>query len=117
MIPKKINKDLSKKEKLCTLIAGNKQVNHPLELYSKRVEAIEWFEKYHLEDFDFYGMGWDDYTSKNRYIRFLLKKFRLSKLVKSKFQSYKGKVDSKKEVLENPTHERTKSFLKRIVEK
>ena len=100
LIPKKINKDLSKKENLCTLIAGNKQVNHPLELYSKRVEAIQWFEKYHLEDFDFYGMGWDDYTSKNRYIRFLLKKFRLSKLVKSKFQSYKGKIDSKKEVLE-----------------
>lgn len=99
-ISKTINKELLKKEKLCTLIGGNKKSNNLLELYSKRVESIKWFEKYHLEDFDFYGMGWDDYTSKNRYIRFLLKKFRLSKLVKSKFQSYKGKVDSKKEVLE-----------------
>lgn len=44
-IPNQISKDLTKKEKLCTLIAGNKKVNHPLELYSKRVEAVKWFEK------------------------------------------------------------------------
>jgi hypothetical protein len=34
-----------------------------LELYSKRVEAIKWFEKNHPEDFDFYGIGWDRYVS------------------------------------------------------
>lgn len=99
-ILKFINKDLTKKEKLCTLIAGNKKVKHPFELYSKRVEAIRWFEKYHPEDFDLYGVGWDEHTHQNRYIRFLLKKLKLSKLFKSNFQSYKGKVESKKEVLE-----------------
>ena len=52
LFPKSINKDLSKKQKLCTLIAGNKRVKHSLELYSKRVEAIRWFEKNHPEDFD-----------------------------------------------------------------
>ena len=67
-IPKYINKDLSKKEKLCTLIAGNKRNTHTLELYSKRLEAIEWFENNHLEDFDFYGVGWDKYSSSNKYI-------------------------------------------------
>jgi hypothetical protein len=56
-IIKDIKKDISKKKKLCTLIAGNKKINHPLELYSKRVEAIKWFEKNHPEDFDFYGIG------------------------------------------------------------
>jgi len=100
LFPESINKDLSKKEKLCTLIAGNKKVAHPLELYSKRVEAIRWFEKHHLDEFDFYGMGWDEYTSSNRYIRFLFKKSKLSKLFKPNFPSYKGRVDSKKEVLE-----------------
>jgi hypothetical protein len=44
-----------------------KKINHPLELYSKRVEAIKWFEKNHPEDFDFYGIGWDRYVSSNRY--------------------------------------------------
>ncbi|MDD3462292.1 MAG: glycosyltransferase family 10 [Sulfurospirillaceae bacterium] len=99
-ILKSINKDLTKKEKLCMLIAGNKKVKHPLELYSKRVEAIRWFEKYYHEDFDLYGIGWDEYTHQNRYVRFLLKKLKLSKLFKCNYPSYKGKVDSKKEVLE-----------------
>ncbi|MFW2555404.1 glycosyltransferase family 10 domain-containing protein [Aliarcobacter butzleri] len=100
LFPESINKDLSKKEKLCTLIAGNKKVNHQLELYSKRVEAIRWFEDNYPKDFDFYGMGWNEYTSSNKYIRFLFRKLKLSKLFKPNFPSYKGKVDSKKEVLE-----------------
>lgn len=99
-IPKTINKELSKKEKLCTLIAGNKKVNHPLELYSKRVEAIRWFEKNHPQDFDFYGIGWDEFRSENKYVNILLRKSKLSKMFKPSFSSYKGKVDSKKEVLE-----------------
>ena len=99
-IPKSVVKDISKKEKLCTLIAGNKKVTHPLELYTKRVEAIRWFEENHPNDFDFYGIGWDEYRIENRYINFLFKKSKLSKLVKPNFPSYKGKVDSKKEVLE-----------------
>jgi len=49
-IPKKINKSC-KNKKLCTLIAGNKTSTHELELYSKRIEAIRWFEKYHINDF------------------------------------------------------------------
>ena len=99
-IPKSINKDLSKKKNLCTLIAGNKKVNHPLELYSKRVEAIRWFEKNHPEDFEFYGIGWDKQTYANKYIKYFLDKTHLSTLLKPNFQSYRGKVDSKKEFLE-----------------
>lgn len=99
-IPKTINKELSKKEKLCTLIAGNKKVNHPFELYSKRIEAIRWFEKNHPNDFDFYGIGWDEFRSENKYVNILLRKSKLSKMFKPSFSSYKGKVDSKKEVLE-----------------
>ncbi|WP_170000225.1 glycosyltransferase family 10 [Campylobacter sp. RM9328] len=103
LFPKSINKDLSKKEKLCTLIAGNKKVNHQLELYSRRIEAIRWFEKNHPNDFDFYGVGWDEYLFSNKYVRYGFRKLKLSKLFKcfkSNFPSYKGKIDSKKEVLE-----------------
>jgi len=100
-IPNTIDKDLSKKENFCTLIAGNKKVNHPLELYSKRVEAIRWFEKNHPEDFEFYGIGWDRYTHPNKYIRYALDKSKISILFKPNFKNYRGKVDSKKEVLQN----------------
>lgn len=76
--PQSINFDLGKKEKFCTLIAGNKNSSHPLELYSKRVQAIRWFENNHPEKFDLYGVGWE----------------------KEKFPSYCGKVINKKETLE-----------------
>lgn len=98
--PTTIKKDISRKEKLCTLISGNKKVNHPLELYSKRIEAIEWFEKHHPTDFEFYGIGWNDYTHANRYVRFLMKKIGISKVLAPNYQTYKGTVKAKKEVLE-----------------
>lgn len=100
-IPQAINKDLANKEKLCTLIAGNKKVEHPLELYSKRVEAIRWFEKYHSGNFDLYGIGWDTYHFNGpKIIRALNRIKPLTKLLAPSFPSYKGKVERKKEVLE-----------------
>lgn len=97
LIPKIINKDLSKKEKLCTLISGNKSVNAPLELYSERKKAIRWFEKYHPQDFDFYGMGWErgEYTGPK-----FLKHLNKYGLFNKKFPSYQGIVENKKNILE-----------------
>lgn len=99
-ILKTINKELSKKEKLCTLIAGNKKSKHSLELYSKRVEVIRWFEKNYPNDFDFYGIGWSEYRLENRYLNFLFKKSKISKLFKPDFVSYKGSIESKNEILQ-----------------
>ncbi len=99
--PNAIKKYSSKKNKLCTLIAGNKRVGrNSSELYSKRVEAIRWFEKNHLDDFDLYGVGWDECALTNKYFGYLFKKLKLSKIFKPNFVSYKGAVDSKVEVLE-----------------
>ena len=87
-------------KKLCALISGNKKVSHKLELYSEREKTIRWFENNALDDFDLYGIGWDKYTSENRYIRFLvLKVAKLSKLLTPYFPSYKGMVESKLETL------------------
>jgi hypothetical protein len=97
-LPKKIIR--YQKKKLCTLIAGNKRLNHPLELYSKRVEVIRWFEKNHIEDFDLYGIGWDRYYfSGPKLFRGLNRVNLITRLLASDFPSYKGRVDSKKEVL------------------
>lgn len=83
-------------KKLCTLISANKTVNHPLELYSERVLAIRWFEQNAADDFDLFGIGWDKYTTTNRYFRFLLSKLPVfSRIIASNFPSYRGKVDSK----------------------
>lgn len=98
-IPKKVYK--GSKDKLCTVIAGNKKVNHPLELYSKRVEAIRWFEKNHPDDFDLYGVGWNEFRfSGPKFIRVLNRIKPLTRLLAPNFPSYKGKVAQKKNVLE-----------------
>ena len=65
-----------REKKFLTMICGNKMSNHPLELYSKRKEAIEYLEKTKCE-FDLYGFGWD----------------------KSINPSYMGKIEHKLDVL------------------
>ena len=99
-IPKSINKNLESKSKLCCIISGNKKVSFKNELYSERLKAIKWFEKNHIEDFDLYGTGWDEYKIQNKYANFLFKKSKLSKIIKPNFTSYKGKVERKKPILE-----------------
>lgn len=89
------------KEKLCTLIAGNKYSKHPSELYSKRVEAIKWFERNHPTDFDLYGTDWDRNTFLGSRWLSLLNRLKITREIFSpKFSSYKGQVARKKPVLE-----------------
>jgi hypothetical protein len=77
----KMRKDLVhfEKKKLCTLIASNKQSQHPAELYTARREAIEFFEGKNTTDFTFYGWGWE----------------------KSGYKTYGGSVADKGETLKN----------------
>ena len=44
------------------LIAANKSVLHDDELYSKRLEVIEWFELNDPKNFELFGTGWDQKT-------------------------------------------------------
>lgn len=76
--------------KLCTMIAGNKFFYHPLELYSKRVEAIRAFERLSPYQFDLYGTGWNRPKSQvENALPFLV----------PHFPSYRGNVREKAEVL------------------
>jgi hypothetical protein len=100
-IPLSISKEITKKNKLCTLIAGNKKIQHPKELYSKRVDVIRWFEKNYPQDFDLYGIGWDRYRfSGPIWMRALNKVSFITKLLSLNFPSYRGKVDTKIDTLE-----------------
>jgi glycosyltransferase involved in cell wall biosynthesis len=70
---------LGNKNKFCAMIVGNKNIEHKLSLYKHRKEAIRWFENNHPEEFDLFGVGWDP----------------------NEYPSYKGRVDSKIEILRN----------------
>ncbi len=87
-----------KKEKLCVIVSGNKSAKASNELYSERIKAIRWFEKYHPEDFDLYGMGWDKRFS-GRLSKYLNRFNVLRKIFAPYYPSYKGKIEEKKEVL------------------
>jgi len=101
-IPKTVNVTASDKTRFCTLIASNKWVKHPLELYSKRVEAIRWFEQHHPEQFELYGMGWDHYRFEGpKLVRALNRIKSLTSALAPKYPSYRGKVNSKLAVLSN----------------
>jgi len=76
--------------KLCTLINSNLSSNIEGELYSHRVKAIKWFEENHLDDFDLWGYGWDEYRFRLRG-RTIFK----SKLFAKKRMSYKGMAKDK----------------------
>jgi len=97
---KKVNLNNYYDRKLCTLINSNLSKNGTGELYSHRVRAIRWFEKNALNDFDFYGRGWDKYKFNGPvYIRVLNKIPILQKIFYKPYPSYKGSVDDKIETM------------------
>ncbi|OGC07805.1 hypothetical protein A2230_00385 [candidate division WOR-1 bacterium RIFOXYA2_FULL_36_21] len=104
-LPAKINKDLSARSNFCIMIAGNKYFLHPQELYSERLKAIRWFEKYHPDEFDLYGIDWDGkliWTKNrtlNKAIKILSRFSFIKKILTAKYPSYKGFVERKAPLL------------------
>ena len=103
-LPKSIPKQINTKTKFCVIISTNRSSKYKNELYSERINAIRWFEKYHPEDFDLFGIGWNDYYIKApRLLRifnkiYIVRKI-LFKIFGTYYPSYKGKVKSKINVL------------------
>lgn len=105
--PQAINQELTKKQKLCTLIAGNKRSpkDNQNELYSSRVDAIRWFENFYPENFDLYGVGWDTHRFHGpKLIRALNRVPYVGKvylrLTGQVYPSYRGTVSNKKQTME-----------------
>ncbi|MCB9025414.1 MAG: hypothetical protein H6625_03780 [Bdellovibrionaceae bacterium] len=102
LFPEKIKTVGFANKKFCTLIAGNKRVKHPYELYSERLKTIKWFERYHSYNFEYYGMGWEDYILGNSYLNKIIKKLNISKYIPNKTsRCYCGSVEIKSEILKN----------------
>lgn len=59
------------------ILAGNKRSSHPLELYTKRRQQIEFYNTFHPAELDLYGPGWP-----------------------TSLRVYRGYADSKLEVLQ-----------------
>jgi len=51
-------KSAFEQRRLSTMIASGKLTKHPNELYSTRINAINWYEKNAPDSFDLYGPGW-----------------------------------------------------------
>lgn len=88
------------KRKLCTLIASNKANSDRRELYSERRKTIRWFESNCPDEFDLYGVGWDEFHFHGpRLVRALNRLGFLRKLLRPYYPSYRGSVSSKRAIL------------------
>ncbi len=86
--------------KLVTLIAGNKSVSSPIELYTARRDAIAWFEKYAPTQFTYFGVGWEhSYLRGGLGTKVLRKLGLLRYLPERRSRCFGGKVDSKLETM------------------
>lgn len=101
-IPSEIKFDFGNRNKLCTMIAGNKGSRHNLELYTERRIAIRWFEKTHPTDFDLYGVGWDKRLFNGSLLGKLNRFDMITKqrLFRPNYISFKGNVKSKNDILQ-----------------
>ncbi len=93
------------RERFCCVIAGNKSAaeRDSRELYSRRVEAIRWFERHAPEDFDLYGVGWESFPPGPGKLGKLWHKIAapMSRRIVTDcpFPSYRGRIVNKQETL------------------
>ncbi|MFV7234934.1 glycosyltransferase family 10 domain-containing protein [Flavobacterium sp. ZB4R12] len=91
---------LKESKKLMTLISGNKNSNFSNELYSSRKNVINYMEKNHPEEFDFYGLGWDFFVLGNSLLERVVNKLKIPlKIFNKQYRTYKGSVLRKNAVL------------------
>jgi len=94
-LPSLIPKSTENK-KMCCMVAGNKYSLHPLELYSKRLEVVNWFEANNVEDFSLYGRGWSKKIPPTNILDKIYNRSRfLHHFFPSVYKSYKGEVADK----------------------
>ena len=85
------------KKKFSVIVGSNKSSDNINDLYHKRLEIIQWYEKNEVNDLDFFGYGWDKYVFNGSKIIRAFNKFNfLTKFLAPKFKNYQGSFDGKK---------------------
>lgn len=101
-IPKKLSFHPFYDRRFCTIIAGNKKLVHPDELYSERLNCIRWFDSNQPAMLDLYGTGWDRRTFAIDCITRVFNKIGIMRdLFYKAPKSYKGRILSKSQILAN----------------
>lgn len=98
-VPPKVTAANRREQKLCCLIAANKNSKHPNELYSARLSTIKWFERNHPNDFDLFGSRWDRHVFAGAFAK-LNGIDALAKGLSSSRPSYRGGIESKHNTLQ-----------------
>lgn len=98
--PQEITANNFNNNKFVCLIQSNKTSSHVHELYSERVRIIRWFEQFHPNDFYLYGHNWDrpEKAMAPWFKRKILYQGPWKRIFAKPFSSYKGLVESKREV-------------------
>lgn len=86
--------------RLLSIFTSRRWCTHPLELYSERLNAIEWFERNHPDQLDLFGPNWSPSLRKNMKEHFLNSVRRFAKKPTrpwrwSKYSTHKGYARSK----------------------
>ena len=94
------------RHRIACIIAGNKSLRQrdDRDLYSRRIEAIRWFERHAPYDFDLFGTGWDEPPASPGLASRLARKVRAfapKVSTHGHFPSYRGRVKTKAEVLKH----------------
>ena len=110
-----------KREKKLVLISSKKKSSVKGELYSKRFEAIIYFDKNWYDQFNFFGFGWDKVEFKNKFLNKILRLLKINLTIKTNFKTYLGEIKKKNEVLNyydfNIAFENTENYPNYVTEK
>lgn len=99
VFPKVKEHGYNERGKFAVILCGNHHSNMPNELYSKRLECINWFEDHHSAELDLYGPGWNKNTDANPVKKFLKCLMRGKRYPDRKYNVYKGIVERKSHVM------------------
>ena len=85
--------------KFACMVSGNKSSSHPDELYSRRLDIINWYSAHHPELFDLFGTGWGAPAPSSLPMRLARQLPGLRSLLAPKLNVYRGTIDHKLETL------------------
>jgi hypothetical protein len=81
------------------MVSGNKSSSHPDELYSRRLDIINWYDAHHPALFDLFGTGWEAPAPSSLPMRVARRLPVLRSLLAPKLNVYRGTIGQKLETL------------------